>query len=142
MKFLAILSLLSVFHIACKQQESTTVPDCVCADLEKISVTKNYGTQEGTIIFSGIAPPNLTYIILPKVDFVGAGKIRYSLCTDSALIKQIQSKQIKDSTLVIMTDVEAYPDGTCHIYSKRTPVFGPWGDEPYPRIRVKTIDKK
>jgi hypothetical protein len=141
MKIQVIFLYLIIFCFGCKQQEAA-VPDCVCADLEKLSITKNHGTQEGMIIFSGTAPTNLTYIILPKVDFIGAGRIRYSLCTDSVLVKQIINKQIEDSTRVIMTDVESYPNGICHIYSKRVPIFGPWGDEPYPRIRVKTIDKR
>jgi hypothetical protein len=137
MKFLTILSLLSVFHVACKQQE-VPVPECECANL---STSLQYGTQEGTIIFPRISHPLVSYIILPQNDFVGLGRIRYQLCTDSALYKQIQTKQIKDSSTVIMTEVGGFPIGFCNILYQLTNI-NEQADEPYPRIRVKTIDKK
>jgi hypothetical protein len=138
MKKLIIAISFCIIVGACRDENY--VPDCVCTNLEKI---KTYDLQEGIIIFPRlpISVPYAMYEIIPQNDFVGSGRWRYIICTDSNLITQIKNKQIKDSSRVLMTDIGLLQEGICNQLFQRT-VLTQLPDLPNPRIRVKTIEKK
>jgi hypothetical protein len=93
-----ILFCILFFSISgCKHEEY--IPDCVCANLDIVQSTlpRNFGVQEGIIKFPTSQFPKSNYLIESQKDFTDYGK-RYVLCTDSAIIKQITDKGIKDSS--------------------------------------------
>jgi hypothetical protein len=139
-----ILFCLFFFSIsACKHEEYT--PDCVCSNLEIVgsTVTRNFGVQEGIIKFPSPQFPKSNYLIDSQKDFTDYGK-RYVLCTDSAIIKQITDKGIKDSSYVSFSGIDAFLIGNCNVFYQRTVIFpiNYPAATPLPTIRVKTIDKK
>jgi hypothetical protein len=131
---------ISICIIFCDCNHENYTPDCVCSNLELVG---DFGSQEGQIIFHSIQKYPYTYTIIPKNYFVGGVSSQYQLCTDSALLKQIESKQIKDSSQVVVTGVQGVRSGYCNIFTDRTVQYpNPRAIEAQTIIRVKTIDKK
>jgi hypothetical protein len=129
MKNLPLLIYFSLLFSHCKHD--IYMPDCNCSNLDSYINSPNgyYGTQEGMIIFPKPFSKE-PYRILADKDFTGYanGKPVHTLCTDSTLIKQIQDKQIKDSSKVILTGVGAFIHNgylqclcatDCHQYARR-----------------------
>lgn len=140
MKNLIILISLCFLFSQCKHEDYA--PDCDCSNLELVG---DYGTQEGKIIFNPTWNTLGTYVIIPKNYFAGGVNSRYTLCTDSAFLKQIIDKQIKDSSQVVITNVKSLrvPSGYCNVFVKRTILYlNSTAPETPTIIRVKTIDKK
>jgi hypothetical protein len=138
MKPLAILSFLCFFCFACKPEKQES--ECVCADLEFYNPS-DFGVQEGVIIFPTSTSKGI-YKIKTNNNFTTYGTL-HGICTDSVFIKQIENKQIKDSSQVILTGVTTYFRGYCDMSSQSTVIRVGEVDFPGPPIiRVKTIDKK
>jgi hypothetical protein len=137
MKNLIIAICACLLLCECKHEDNE--PDCICTNLD---VDRQYDTiQEGMIIFPHVHVALASYEIISKKDFLSSGQLRYALCTDSALQKQIETKQIKDSSQVTITQIGLLSNGICNILFQRTIVDEQRGFL-IPRIRVKTIDKK
>jgi hypothetical protein len=135
---------ISVCLLLCQCKHEEYVPDCVCSD---VKVIKEFGTQEGQLLFPSIRNPQATYNIISQNNFADGFSSRYVLCTDSALLKQIIEKKIKDSSQVVMTGVGVaggrIATGNCNIFVQRTPIYPDPQTYEFPiTIRVKTIDKK
>ena len=138
MKQIIITILFSCLVWGCKDDIGVAVPepDCVCSNLKDLGISKPYyGPQEGMIIFR---LPHY-FSIMPKTNFL-EGRIPYTICTDSFLLKQVSLKGIKDSDQVIIKGVRSFPDGTCRgrEYIKSYNGF----DLPPAMIRITDIDKK
>jgi hypothetical protein len=126
--------------LLCECKRESYVPDCVCSNLELVG---DFGSQEGQIIFHNTQKYPYTYTVIPKNYFVGGVSSQYQLCTDSALLKQIELKQIKDSSQVVLTGVQGVRSGYCNIFTDRTVQYpNPRAIETQTIIRVKTVDKK
>ena len=138
MKWLMLtMVLFSFFLMSCKHDIHE--PDCVCSNLDD-SASQYYDTQESMI---KIEPPGII-VIMPKIDFIKGGGLRYSLCTDSFMLKQIALKNIKNGDSVILKGIKSYPYGICNVFRTRTIInnYGSGGDLPFPTIRVTGIEKK
>jgi hypothetical protein len=138
---LLLLSIILLFF-SCRQNEEK-VPDCVCTNLKVVNEFPN-AEQEGIIIFPKLGAKN-TYVLKPeKIDTLWDQGL-YSLCTDSVFLKQLQTKNIKDSSRVVIKGVGYGTYGWCNVNVQRTIItnttYSP-GVDVAPTLRVKTIDKK
>jgi hypothetical protein len=143
MKIVITSVILCLFFSSCKHEDF--VPDCNCANLASFTglPTGYYGDQEGMIIFPKY--PNFPYFIWAKTDFTryANGKPYHIVCTDSALVKQIKEKGIKDSSDVLMRGVSAFITGGCNIFYQRTFIPSMGATEfAAPELRMESIDKK
>jgi hypothetical protein len=104
-------------------------PTCVC---DNFKITQDFGIQEGIIIY----PRTTTglYKIVAINDISPWGK-DYIVCSDTTLISQIKFKQIKDSAIIKFTGGTII-DSPCVSFLNGGTV------DPFPIIRVKTIDLK
>ena len=141
MKVLIISISVCLIFCGCKHEDY--VPDCVCANLEVINEFPKV-EQAGIIIFPKLGFKAIYSLKTDKsVDTWGQGL--YGICTDSAFLRQIQDKQIKDSSIVVLKGIGLGTFGWCNVNSQRTVVtnttYNP-GVDYAPILRVKTIDKK
>jgi hypothetical protein len=142
MKTQVIFLYLVIFCFACKTEGP--LPDCICANLEVINEFPKV-QQEGLIIFPKAGSKTM-YLLKPdkRVDTIWHQGL-YGICTDSAFLKQIQDKQIKDSTQVILTGIGLGTFGWCNVTVQRSVLtnttYNP-GLDFATTLRAKTIDKK
>ena len=138
MKQIITIILFSCLAWGCKDDVGVAMPvaDCVCSNLKDLGISKPYyGLQEGMIIFR---LPHY-FSIMPKTNFL-EGRIPYTICTDSFLLKQVSIKNIKDSDQVVIKGIRSYPDGACFGIKYISTYYQ--GELPPALIRITDIDKK